>query len=96
MLKFRQKIEFVSTPWKIKIPLGNSVGDHMCYTNPFEWVMISFLHQRIIFLTIWGKNLTVAGVLRINIWFSLPVPKIKFDPFQQRKNALVFIFQVLH
>ena len=42
------------------------------------------------------KNLIVAGVLRINIWFSLPVPKIKFDPSQQRKSALVFIFQVLH
>ena len=42
MLKFRQKLNFVSTPWKIKIPLGKSVGDHMCYTNPFEWVMIFF------------------------------------------------------
>ena len=42
------------------------------------------------------KNLIVAGVLRINIWFSLSVPKIKFDPSQQRKSALVFIFQVLH
>ena len=42
MLKFRQKIEFCYTPWKIKIPLGNSVGDHMCHTNPFEWVMIFF------------------------------------------------------
>ena len=26
------------------------------------------------------KNLPVAGVLRKNIWFSLPVPKLKFDP----------------
>ena len=42
MLKFCQKLNFVSTPWKIKIPLGNSVGDHMCYTNPFGWVMIFF------------------------------------------------------
>ena len=42
------------------------------------------------------KNLTVAGVLRKNIWFSLPVPKIKFDPPPQEKNALMFKFQVLH
>ena len=42
MLKFRQKLNFVSTPWKVTIPLGNSVGDHMCYTNLFEWVMIIF------------------------------------------------------
>ena len=33
-----------------------------------------------------------AGVLRINIWFSVPVPKIKFDPPLQGKSALVFIF----
>ena len=33
---------FVSTPWTIKIPLGNSVGDHICYTNPFGWVTIFF------------------------------------------------------
>ena len=26
------------------------------------------------------KNLTAAGVLRINIWLFIPVPKIKFDP----------------
>ena len=38
------------------------------------------------------KNLTVAGVLRKNIWFSLPIPKIKFDPPEQGENALVFIF----
>ena len=63
----------------------------MCYTNPFGWVMIFFLHQRIIFLTIWGKNLTVAEVLRKNILFSLPIPKIKFDPPPQWKIALVFI-----
>ena len=38
------------------------------------------------------KNLIAAGVLRNNIWFSVPVPKIKFDPPPQGKNALVFIF----
>ena len=32
-----------------------------------------------------------AGVLRINIWFSIPVPKIKFDPPPQGKSALVFM-----
>ena len=37
------------------------------------------------------KNLTAAGVLRINIWLSIPVPKIKFDPPQQGKSALVSI-----
>ena len=31
------------------------------------------------------KNLTVAGVLRINIWLFIPVPKIKFDPSPQGK-----------
>ena len=40
------------------------------------------------------KNLTAARVLRINIWLSIPVPKIKFDPPPQGKNALVFIFKV--
>ena len=44
------------------------------------------------FLTILEKNLTVAGVLRINIWLFIPVPKIKFDPPPHGKNALVLIF----
>ena len=44
------------------------------------------------FLTILLKNFTAAGVLRKNIWFSIPVPKIKFDPPPQGKNALVLIF----
>ena len=38
------------------------------------------------------KNLTAAGVLRINIWLFIPVPKIKFDPPPHGKNALVLIF----
>ena len=38
------------------------------------------------------KNLTVAGVFRKDIWFSLHIPKIKLDPPPQGKNALVFIF----
>ena len=38
------------------------------------------------------KNLTVAEVLRKNICYSLPIPKNKFDPPPQGKNALVFIF----
>ena len=38
------------------------------------------------------KNLTAAGVLRINIWPFIPVPKIKFDPPPHGKNALVLIF----
>ena len=36
----------------------------------------------------------MAGVLRINIWLSILVPKIKFDPPPQGKSALVFIFKV--
>ena len=38
----------------------------------------------------------VAGVLRINIWFSVPVPKIKFDPPLQGKSALELIFEGSH
>ena len=34
----------------------------------------------------------MAGVLTINIWLSIPVPKIKFDPTPQGKSALVSIF----
>ena len=42
------------------------------------------------------QKMTVAGVFMINIWFSIPVPKIKFDPPPQGKNALVLIFYVFH
>ena len=38
------------------------------------------------------KNLIVAEVLRIIIWFSVPVLKIKFDPPPLGKSGLVFIF----
>ena len=38
----------------------------------------------------------MAGVLRINIWLFIPVPKIKFDPPPHGKNALVLIFYVFH
>ena len=38
------------------------------------------------------KNLIVAQVLRKKFWCSVPIPKIKFDPPPQGKNALVFIF----
>ena len=32
---FIEKLNFVSTPWKIKIPLGKSVGDHIwAITSP--------------------------------------------------------------
>ena len=33
------------------------------------------------------KNLTVAGILRKNIWFAIPDPKIKFDPPPQGKSS---------
>ena len=48
--------------------------------------------KSVIFQQFGGKNLTVAGVFRKNIWFSTPVPKIKFDPPPQERIALVFIF----
>ena len=53
-------------------------------------VFFFFLHQSVIFENLM-KKLIAAGVLRINIWFSIPVPKIKFDPPPQWKIALVFI-----
>ena len=55
--------------------------------------MIFFFVPKCHFLTIWWGNLTVAVVLRKYIWFSIPVPKIKFDPPQQGKNVLVFKFR---
>ena len=52
----------------------------MGYTNPSEWVMILLFTPKCHFLRIWWKSLMAAGILRINIWFSVPVLKIKFDP----------------
>ena len=66
-------------------------GPYMNYTNASEWVMVFFLHQSVIFENLM-KKLIVAGVLRINMWFSVHVPKIKFEPSPQGKNALVLIF----
>ena len=55
--------------------------------------MIFIFYAKVLFFeNLVKKNLIVAGVLRKNIWFSVPVPKIKFDPPPQGKNALVFIF----
>ena len=34
---FIKKLNFVSTPWKIKIPLENSEGDHICVVPPQSW-----------------------------------------------------------
>ena len=47
--------------------------------------MIFLLFTKVSFFDNLVKNLTVAEVLRKNIWFSLPVPKIKFDPPPQGK-----------
>ena len=49
------------------------------------------IYQEILSFFLWDglfgeKNLTAAGVLRKNIWFSLPIPKIKFDPPTQGKK----------
>ena len=63
----------------------------MGHTNPSGWVM-TYFYTKVSFSDNLVKNLIVAGVLRKNIWFSVPVPKIKFDPPPQGKNALVFIF----
>ena len=37
-------------------------------------------YAKVSFFDNFVKKLTLAGVLRKNIWFSIPVPKIKFDP----------------
>ena len=85
-------LNFVSTPLKIIIPLGNSVGGpYKCYRNPSVGNDFSFYAKVSLFDNL-VKKLTLAGVVRKNIWFSLPVPKIKFDPPPQGNNALVFIF----
>ena len=42
------------------------------------------------------KKLIAAGVIKNNIWFCVPVPKIKFEPPLQGKNALVLIFEGFH
>ena len=85
---FIKNLSFVSTPWKIIIPLGNSVGGpYVGYTNPSWWVMIFFFVPKCHFLTIWWKNLTAIGGLRKYIWFSIPVPKIKFDPPPTREKC---------
>ena len=96
MWKFRQKLNFVSTPWKIKIPLGNSVGalygsyKSICVDNDF------FFYTKVTIFENLMKKLIAAGVLRINTWFSIHVPKIKFDPTPQQQNAKKYnFFQML-
>ena len=56
------------------------------------WVSVCRIMPKSFFDNPVKKNFTVAGVLNINIWFSIPVPKIKFDPQPQGKSALVLIF----
>ena len=70
-----------------KLCWGPCVG----YTNASQSVMI-LLYTKVSFSQFCEKNLTVAGVFRKDIWFSLPIPKIKLDPPPQGRNALVFIF----
>ena len=64
----------------------------MSYTNASGWVMGFFFYTKVSFFENLMKKLIVAGVLRINMWFSVPIPKIKFEPPPQGKNALVLIF----
>ena len=51
-----------------------------------------FFYTKVSFFENLMKKLIAAGVLRINMWFSVPIPKIKFEPPPQGKNALVLIF----
>ena len=44
-------------------------------------------HEKVSFFDNFVKKLVVAGVLRKNIWFSLPVSKIKFDPPPTREKC---------
>ena len=74
MWEFHQKFNFVSTPWKIKIPLGIVWGTTYVLHkinpgNDFFYIKVSFIDN-------FKKNLTAAGIFRKSIWFSLPVPKI--------------------
>ena len=47
---FIKKLNFVSTPWKIIIPLENSVGGpYMGYITPSEWVMIFIFYAKVSF-----------------------------------------------
>ena len=91
--KFCQKINFVSNSWKIIIPLGIVWGTPhglykcICVGNDFL-----FTPKCLFWQFYEKKNLTAAGVLGKYIWFSLFIPKIKFDPPPQGKNDLVFIF----
>ena len=52
------------------------------------WVHNDFLFMpKCQFLTIWWKSLTVARIFRNNIWFSVPILKIKFEPHLPGRNA---------
>ena len=51
------------------------VGNDFCF-----YTKVSFFENLM-------KNLIAAGVIIIIIWFSVPVPKIKFDPPPLGKNA---------
>ena len=48
--------------------------------NPSEWIMIFIFYAKVSFFENLVKNLIAAGVVRKNIWFSVPAPQIKFDP----------------
>ena len=50
----------------------------MCYTNPSGWVMNIF-YVKVSFIDNLVEKLDSSWIFRKNIWFSLPVPKIKFD-----------------
>ena len=77
---------------KLKFPhgimWGTIYGIYKCI-----WVgNVFFFYTKVSFFENLMKKLIAAGVLTINMWFSVPIPKIKFDPPPQGKNALVLIF----
>ena len=45
----------------------------MGHTNPSVWIM-NFFYTKVTIFENLIKNLIAAGVPRINIWFSIPVP----------------------
>ena len=63
---------------------GTLYGLYKCVWVGNEFAFTPKCH---FFLQFCGKNLTVAGVLTKNIWFSLPILKIKFDPPPQGKKC---------
>ena len=61
-------------------PPSQGASNAPCDTPPPSDAKVSFFDNLV-------KNLTVARDFRNNIWFSIPIPKIKFEPPPQGKNV---------